>query len=132
LSVVAVVSVGIAAQMGKQDLQWRRVDSTQEAILSKKLSRTHAEVYFYVENRNDPDAAQFYMSIVGVCIKINLGCPLVPQKALVPWMFPPLGVLSFAFPDADHTFIDAFTAAGLITGRVGTGFGTEIFPEGIT
>jgi hypothetical protein len=37
---------------------------------------------------------------------------IAPQKALVPWMFSPLGMLSFAFSDADHKFIDAFTAAG--------------------
>jgi hypothetical protein len=82
--VVAAVSAGIAVQMGKQDLQWRRVDSAQEGILSKQLSGTHAVGYFYVENRNDPQEAQYYMSIVGVCIKINLVCPLAPQKALVP------------------------------------------------
>jgi hypothetical protein len=48
--IVAVLSLGIAGQMGKQDLQWRRVDDSQEAILSRQLSGTHAEGHFLVYN----------------------------------------------------------------------------------
>jgi|SRR6516225_10484305 hypothetical protein len=131
LGIVAVLSLAIAGQMGKKDLQWRRVDDSQEAILSQKLAGTHAEGHFLVSNWQDPEQGQYYMSIAGVCIKLQIVCYLHILKGPYPDLFPLPGMLSFAFEDADHTFINAFTAAGLITGRVGTLFGTEVFPEGI-
>lgn len=131
VGIVAVVSLAIAGQMGKQDLQWRRVDDSQEAILSRQLSGTTSEGHFLVSNWQDPEQGQYYMSIAGVCLKIKIVCRLYFLRTPYPDPFPLPGMLSFAFDDADHTFINAFTAAGLITGRVGTLFGTEVFPEGI-
>jgi hypothetical protein len=131
LGIVAAASAGIAAYIGKEDLQWRRVTESQEAILTKLLSGTHAEGHFLVLNRQDPEQGQYYMSILGVCIKLHLNCPIYNEKMLYPALFPPPGLLSFALDDADHTFINALTAAGLVTGRVGTLVGTEMFPEGI-
>jgi hypothetical protein len=64
-------------------------------------------------------------------IKLKIVCRLHFLRSSYQNSFPLPGLLSFLFDDADHTFIDAFTAAGLITGRVGTLFGTEVFPEGI-
>jgi hypothetical protein len=71
------------------------------------------------------------MRISGVCIKLHIVCYLHTLRGPYLYPFPLPGMLSFAFEDADHTFINAFTAAGLITDRVGTLFGTEVFPEGI-
>jgi hypothetical protein len=117
--------------MGKQDLQWRRVDDSREAILSRQLSGTTSEGHFLVTNWQDPEQGQYYMSIAGVCIKIKIVCRLHFLRSAYPNLFPLPGLLSFAFDDADHTFINAFTGAGLITDRVATLFGTEVFPEGI-
>src|SRR3974390_2906100 len=41
--------------------------------------------------------------ISGVCIKLNLVCPLYNAKIPYPALFPPPGLLSFAFDDADQT-----------------------------
>jgi uncharacterized membrane protein (Fun14 family) len=48
VGIVAVLSLAIAGQMGKQDLQWRRVDDSQEDILSRQLYGTTYEGHFWV------------------------------------------------------------------------------------
>jgi hypothetical protein len=71
------------------------------------------------------------MSIDGVCIKLKISCQLFSPRTRYPALFPPPGLLAFAFLDADQTFINAFKAAGLVTGEIGTLVGSELFPEGI-
>jgi hypothetical protein len=97
----------------------------------KELIGQKVEGHFILLNWNDPEQAQFYMSIAGTCIKLNVVCKLYPARAPYPALFPPPGLLSFAFDDADQTFINAFKAAGLITDRVGTSVGEMMFPAGI-
>ena len=57
------------------------------------------------------------MSISVVCNELHIACQLYPTKTRYPTISPPPGVLAFAFDDADHRLIDAFTAAGLITAK---------------
>ncbi len=95
--IIAAMSVFIAGQLTKQDLEWRRVRNSQETILSKQLEGTHAVGHFIVLNHQDLEQGQFFMSIAGVCIKLNILCYLDIQKRPYPAMFPPPGMLSFQF-----------------------------------
>jgi hypothetical protein len=115
----------------QKDVAWRRVDEKQETILAQKLTDQKVEGHFIVLNWNDPEQSQYYTSIAGTCGKMNIVCKLYPSKASYPALFPPPGLLSFAFDDAEQTFTNAFKAAGLVTGRVGTSVGAMMFPEGI-
>jgi hypothetical protein len=81
------------------------------------ISRPRAPIGSTAADRSEQ--AQYYMSIAGTCSQMNIVCKLYPSSASSPAPFPPPGLLSFAFDDADQTFINAFKAAGLVTGRVG-------------
>jgi hypothetical protein len=131
LGIITAAALGVAAFLGREDLQWRRVSKSQEAILSKQLEGTDAVGYFMVLNHQDPEQGQYFASIAGVCIKIKIVCYLAPQKMPYPAFFPPVGMLFFAFDNSDQRVIKAFGVAGLITGTVGTSVGTDIFPDGI-
>ena len=130
--IIAAGSVSIAGQRTKQALEWRRVSDHQEAILSQKLSGTNAKGNFVVLSLDDPKQGEYFMSISGVCNELHIACQLYPTKTRYPTISPPPGVLAFAFDDADHRLIDAFTAAGLISAKAGTSVGTELLPAGIT
>jgi hypothetical protein len=110
---------------------WREVGDDQVKILAQHLAGKKIEASFILLNRNDPEEAQFFQSMNSACIKLGIRCVLYAQRSAYPAPFPPPGLLSYAFDDADHSFIDALLAAGLVTGRMGTSIGEMIFPQNI-
>ena len=102
----------------KKGIAWRAMDDSD------------VQGNFIVLNWDDPEEAQFFMSISGVCKKYRIKCALQP-RVRYPALFPPPGLLTLAMPSANPAFVKAFEDAGLVTGKIGALVGTELFPKGI-
>ncbi|MGB9236863.1 MAG: hypothetical protein WCC04_20835 [Terriglobales bacterium] len=123
------------AERATLDLQksvaWRTVNEEQAVIIVKQLAGKNVRGDFVAWNWDDPEQMQYFMHINNVCLRINIVCVLHRMKNPYPSPVPLPGLFSFAYEDADQTFINALKAAGLVTGRVGTYVGSTVFPDSI-
>jgi hypothetical protein len=115
----------------QKTVAWRTVSEKQAAIIERYLAGKKIQAHIVVMNLDDPEQAAYFFSINNICLKLNITCWQSRVREPSPFAFPMPGVFSFAYEDADRTFIDALKAAGLVTGRVGTLVGSMAFPEGV-